>query len=88
MLHCIVKYLANIKSNLFNKCFGIRWRIPLYVINAAYAMFYNRMFIPSGIIQRPFYHSRFSIPYNYGAIGSVLGHELTHGFDDKGNLKQ
>jgi putative endopeptidase len=42
------------------------------------------MFFPAGILQPPFYAVGNSIPVNLGAMGMVVGHELTHGFDDQG----
>jgi putative endopeptidase len=42
------------------------------------------MCFPAGILQRPFYDLKASLAVNYGAIGMVVGHELTHGYDDQG----
>jgi endothelin-converting enzyme/putative endopeptidase len=44
----------------------------------------NEMVFPAGILQPPFFNRAAAAPVNYGAIGMVYGHELTHGFDDEG----
>ena len=46
----------------------------------------NEMVFPAAILQPPFYHVSYPAYVNYGAIGVVIGHELTHGFDDNGSL--
>ena len=51
-----------------------------------YMPLYNRIWIPLGIQFPPFYQSKRLESLNFGGIGSVLGHELTHGFDDTGSL--
>jgi putative endopeptidase len=51
----------------------------------AYAYFeMNAIFFPAGILQPPFFNARADDAINYGAIGAVIGHEMTHGFDDQG----
>jgi predicted metalloendopeptidase len=54
-------------------------------VNAYYNAGLNNMMFPAGILQPPFYNVGFSIPVNLGAMGMVVGHELTHGFDDQGS---
>jgi len=56
------------------------------VVNAYYSPNVNGLFVPAGIIQRPFYSDAFSAARNYGALGTICGHEMTHGFDDTGHL--
>ena len=60
------------------------WFVPPQDINA-YAYFeMNAIFFPAGILQPPFFNATADDPVNYGAIGAVIGHEMTHGFDDQG----
>lgn len=58
--------------------------VPVYNVNAYYMSAGNRLFIPAAIATWPFYCSGASIGWNYGALGSVIGHEITHAFDDNG----
>lgn len=60
------------------------WSTPPHVVNAFYNATKNLMMFPAGILQLPFFDPKASDAFNYGAIGMVIGHELTHGFDDKG----
>ncbi|RZD31762.1 MAG: hypothetical protein CXT77_01665 [uncultured DHVE6 group euryarchaeote] len=59
------------------------WWMHPYEINAYYHQLRNEIVFPAGILQYPFYKPG-NDAINYGAIGSVIGHEITHGFDDKG----
>jgi putative endopeptidase len=54
-------------------------------VNAYYDAQRNHMVFPAGILQPPMYDVKFAVPVNLGAIGLVVGHELTHGFDDEGS---
>ncbi|RME20513.1 MAG: M13 family peptidase [Deltaproteobacteria bacterium] len=60
------------------------WYMPPAMVNAYYNPVENEMVFPAGILQPPFFHRAFPDAMNYGAIGMVIGHELTHGFDDEG----
>lgn len=62
------------------------WNTAPAVVNAYYSRNQNQIMFPAGILQPPFYHRYFPKSLNYGGIGVVIGHELTHGFDDKGRL--
>lgn len=53
-------------------------------VNASYSPTTNNITFPAGILQPPFYDPAADDAYNYGGIGSVIGHEMTHGFDDSG----
>lgn len=60
------------------------WIMTPPTVNAYYEPSLNEMVFPAGILQPPFYNRAAVKPVNYGAIGMVMGHELTHGFDDQG----
>ena len=53
-------------------------------VNAYYNPTQNEIVFPAGILQPPVFHRDFPEAMNFGAMGAVVGHELTHGFDDKG----
>ena len=53
-------------------------------VNASYSPTRNDITFPAGILQPPFYDPNADDAYNYGGIGTVIGHEMTHGFDDSG----
>jgi putative endopeptidase len=61
------------------------WQMSPPTVNAYYDPQRNHMVFPAGILQPPMYDVKFSLPVNLGAIGMVVGHELTHGFDDEGS---
>lgn len=60
------------------------WFMPPHIVNAYYSGSYNEIVFPAGILQPPFYDPNADDAINYGAIGGVIGHEFTHGFDDRG----
>ena len=60
------------------------WLMSPPTVNAYYNPSMNEMVFPAGILQPPFYSRDLSAAVNFGAIGMVMGHELTHGFDDEG----
>lgn len=62
-----------------------RWGMSPPTVNAYYRGTMNHMVFPAGILQPPFFNEKAHIPVNLGAMGMVVGHELTHGFDDKGS---
>lgn len=62
------------------------WPFPPTVLNAAYSDNENKMVFPAAILQPPFYNVLYPSAINYGAIGGVMAHEITHGFDDTGRL--
>jgi len=71
------------------------WGMTPPTVNAYYNPLQNNINFPAGILQPPFYNAKNDPAVNYGAAGAVVGHELTHGFDDqgrqfdaRGNLKE
>ncbi len=60
------------------------WLMTTPTVNAYYNPPYNEIVFPAGILQFPFFDANADDAINYGAIGAVIGHEMTHGFDDQG----
>ena len=60
------------------------WYMNAHEINAYYDPTTNEVCFPAGILQYPFFDMDADDAFNYGAIGSIIGHEMTHGFDDSG----
>lgn len=61
------------------------WGMPAHMVNAYYHPLLNEIAFPAGIMQAPFFDMNYEDAVNYGRIGMVIGHEFTHGFDDKGS---
>jgi putative endopeptidase len=62
------------------------WGFPPQTINAQYNPTTNDITFPAAILQPPFFSAANDDALNYGAIGAIIGHEMTHGFDDQGRL--
>ena len=88
-------YFANVlRSNRFDVDYMIskidkptdrnEWQMPPQMVNAYYNPSTNEICFPAGILQPPFFDMNADDAVNYGAIGVVIGHEMTHGFDDQG----
>lgn len=60
------------------------WGMSPQTVNAYYNPSYNEIVFPAAILQPPFYDYRADEAVNYGGIGAVIGHEISHGFDDQG----
>jgi len=60
------------------------WGMGAHIVNAYYNPLNNEVVFPAGILQPPFYNPDADAAINYGAIGGVIGHEFSHGFDDQG----
>lgn len=88
-------YWENVQSAILfntdfnNKDFGkpvdkTRWYMSPQTVNAYYSPLTNEICFPAGILQAPYFNPEADDAENYGAIGVVIGHEMTHGFDDQG----
>lgn len=62
-----------------------RWYMTPQTVNAYYSPLSNEICFPAGILQAPYFNPDADPAENYGAIGVVIGHEMTHGFDDQGS---
>jgi putative endopeptidase len=60
------------------------WSMSTPTVNAFYSPQNNSINFPAGILQSPFFDPQRDMSINYGAVGAVIGHEMTHGFDDQG----
>jgi putative endopeptidase len=74
------RQLAKIGKPLDRK----EWGMTPPTVNAYYSGSYNEIVFPAGILQPPFFDKNMDDAVNFGGIGVVIGHELTHGFDDSG----
>lgn len=72
-------------NKLNNKIDINEWNLPSYIVNAYYNPARNEIIFPASILQPPFFDMTKSDIYNYANIGSVIGHEIIHGFDDQGS---
>ena len=61
------------------------WAMPAHIVNAYYHPLRNEIVFPAGILRAPFFYADADDAVNYGGIGMVMGHEVTHGFDDTGS---
>ncbi len=74
------RQIAKISKPLDRK----EWGMTPPTVNAYYSGSYNEVVFPAGILQPPFFDKTVDDSVNFGSIGAVIGHELTHGFDDQG----
>ena len=61
------------------------WDMTPSTVNAYYTPYFNAIFFPAAILQPPFFDPNADDAVNYGGIGAVIGHEISHGFDDQGS---
>ncbi len=89
------EYLPNVRAgDQFNAAYDwnkigkpvdrTEWGMTPPTVNAYYNPLMNEIVFPAGILQPPFYNPSADDAVNYGAMGAVIGHEMTHGFDDEG----
>ncbi len=72
-------------AKLHKKVDKTEWAMPPQLVNAVNMPLQNAIVFPAAILQAPFYDPKASDATNYGAIGSVIGHEISHSFDDQGS---
>ena len=77
-------YTADNISKLGKPVDKDEWHMSPQTVNAYYSPLTNEICFPAAILQPPFYNPEADDAVNYGAIGVVIGHEMTHGFDDQG----
>ena len=73
-------------SRLYKEPNHKKWLMSPQTINAYFHPFKNEIVFPAAILQFPFFDPNMTDAENYGGIGAVIAHEITHGFDDKGSL--
>ena len=80
-----IQFNADYNNNDYGKPVDrTRWHMSPQTVNAYYNPTTNEICFPAGILQAPFFDPEADDAVNYGAIGVVIGHEMTHGFDDQG----
>ena len=77
--------IADIMSEVGKPVDREKWLMPPQMVNAYYMPTTNEICFPAAILQPPFYNPNADDAVNYGAIGVVIAHEMTHGFDDQGS---
>ncbi|PYQ65432.1 MAG: M13 family peptidase [Acidobacteria bacterium] len=75
---------ARQRAKIGQKVDPLEWSLTPPTVNANYNQFENNVNFPAGILQPPFFDNTIDDAANFGGIGAVIGHELTHGFDDQG----
>jgi putative endopeptidase len=79
-------YVADNMNKLGKPTDKSEWGMPPQMVNAYYNPTTNEICFPAAILQPPFFNPDADDAINYGGIGVVIGHEMTHGFDDQGRL--
>lgn len=78
-------YIDNTKAKLDKPVDRTQWVTSVYTVNAFYNALNNEITFPAGILQAPFYDINAKPEENYGAIGMIIGHEISHAFDNNGS---
>jgi putative endopeptidase len=81
----IHRQIVQLRENLCSRDIK-RWDDSVFEVNAFYYSDMNMLAIPAGTLLPPFFNRRSSMATNLGGIGTILGHEISHGFDDHGRL--
>ncbi len=76
--------IKKMMRDVAKKTTGQIWDNPVFVVNAYYRPAGNRIILPAAIVSPPFYDRKGSLGAKYGALGCVIGHEITHSFDTNG----
>ena len=84
VLFCKVFLTLDHISYLYQPVNPSKWHMNAHNVNAYYSPTLNDIVFPAGILQEPFFSANQDAAYNFGGIGAVIGHEITHGFDDEG----
>lgn len=79
-------YIADNMTKIGKKTDKEEWGMTPQTVNAYYNPTTNEICFPAAILQPPFFNADADDPVNYGGIGVVIGHEMSHGFDDQGRL--
>ena len=79
-------YVADNLSKLGKPTDKTEWGMTPQTVNAYYNPTTNEICFPAAILQKPFFDPEADEPVNYGGIGVVIGHEMSHGFDDQGSM--
>jgi putative endopeptidase len=84
-IQIIKKFNNNYKlARLYQPANRDLWFMNPHSVNAYYSPSYNEIVFPAGILQKPFFSIEQNMASNFGGFGMVIGHEITHGFDDMG----
>ena len=85
-IQAVIQWVFNRDANRIGKAVDKNeWFMAPQQVNAYYNPMFNEIVFPAAILQPPFFDWQADAAVNYGGIGAVIGHEITHGFDDQGS---